>query len=137
MDGVHTEKGRAIFGQARHDKRRVGRADNLLYGILACFMVWGLWLSRHQWRRFALLYVTIIAFWAISAFSLHVIRYRLPIETIGMIFASAAVIAIFRRHKTSWVPWVIVGTVIAANIIIMILGAPLLQHLRETIHDIG
>jgi len=119
------------------DLKHRHRQYSLSYGVLAFFMAWGLWLSRHQRRRFMLLFIAIIAFWVISAVGLHVIRYRLPIETVGMIFAATAVIALFRRHKTQWVPWIVIGAVILANIMIMLFAAPWLQQVRQTIHDIG
>lgn len=119
------------------DLKRRHRQYSLSYGVLAVFMVWGLWQSRHQRRRFMLLHIAIVAFWVISAVGLHVIRYRLPIETVGMIFAASSVIALFRRHQSQWIPWVVIGAVVLANVLIMVFAAPWLQQVRQTIHGIG
>ncbi len=112
------------------------RSYNLAYGIIAPFMVWGIILSFPQRRRFMLLYVTIIATWMISALFIHLERYRLPVETIGLIFASSAVIALFRRPGKPWVPWAVIGVVVLINVLLMTLGCPILHSIRETIRGI-
>jgi len=113
------------------------RPYNLAFGILAPFMIWGIVLSRTHWRRFMLLYLTIFAFWGVSAFFLLVERYRLPVECLGLIFAATAVMALFRRFARPWIPWVIVGLVVIINLLLMTLGNPVLQGIRESIHEIG
>lgn len=112
------------------------RPYNLAFGIVAPFMLWGIVLSRAQWRRFMLLYATIIAFWGVSAFFLLVERYRLPVECIGLIFASAAVMALLRRPGKPWLALGIIGLVVVINLVLMIFGGPILQTFRETIHGI-
>ncbi len=84
-----------------------------------------------------LLYVTIIATWMISALFIHLERYRLPVETIGLIFASAAAVALFRRPGKPWVPWAVIGGVVLVNVLLMTFGGPILHNIRETIHGIG
>jgi len=113
------------------------RPYNLAFGIMAPFMIWGIVLSTSQWRRFMLLYLTIFAFWGVSSFFLLVERYRLPVECLGLIFAATAVMALFRRFARPWIPWVIVGLVVIINLLLMTLGNPVLQSIRESIHEIG
>ena len=109
----------------------------LAYGIMAPFMLWGLILSVPQRRRFMILYITIFGFWLTSAIALHQIRYRLPVECIGLIFASVAVITLFRRPGKPWLPWVIIGIVVSMNIVIMLFGGPFFHNIREAIHAIN
>ena len=112
------------------------RPYNLAFGIMAPFMIWGIVLSKAQRRRFILLYLTIFAFWGVSAFFLLVERYRLPIECIGLIFSATAVMTLLRRPGKSRFAIVIISGIVILNIIIMAFGGPVLQHLRETIHAI-
>jgi 4-amino-4-deoxy-L-arabinose transferase-like glycosyltransferase len=112
------------------------RRYNLAYGIMVPFMLWGLYLSWLQRRRFMLFYLIIVSFWAITAVLIMVGRFRLPVETIGMIFAASAVVSLFRRPGKPCVPWLILGAVIAVNIIIMVAGGPVLQSIRESLHAI-
>jgi 4-amino-4-deoxy-L-arabinose transferase-like glycosyltransferase len=112
------------------------RPYNLAFGIMAPFMIWGIVLSKSQWRRFMLLYLTIFAFWGVSTFFLLVERYRLPVECLGLIFASTAVMALLRRPGKSWFAIGIIGGIVILNIIIMVFGGPVLHNIRETIHAI-
>ena len=127
------------FWDPFHDPNLINRFRlyNLAYGIMAPFLVWGLILSLKQWRRYMLFYLTIISFWAISAISMHLERFRLPIDTIGLIFAATALIALFRRNGKPWFPWVIIGVVVTVNLIIIIFAVPFFNNLRNTIHGIG
>ena len=127
------------YWEPYHDpdlKHRV-RRYYLSYGIIAPFMLWGLMLSVPLRRRFMLLYITIFGFWLVSAVALHQIRYRLPVECIGLIFASAAVITLFRRPGKPWLPWTIIGIVVSVNIVIMLFGGPFFRNFREAIHAIN
>jgi 4-amino-4-deoxy-L-arabinose transferase-like glycosyltransferase len=112
------------------------RSYNFSYGILAPFWFWGIVLSWKQWRRFMLLYLTILAFWSVSAVLLLVERYRIPVACIGFIFASGAVMTLVRRPGKPWFAIGIIGGIIVLNIIIMAFGGPILQNIREAFHAI-
>jgi 4-amino-4-deoxy-L-arabinose transferase-like glycosyltransferase len=113
------------------------RPYNFAFGLLAPFMIWGIILSKAQWRRFMLLYLTIIAFWGVSAIFLLVERYRLPVECLGLIFSASAVIALLRRPGKPWFALGIIGGIVVLNIIIVMFGGPVLLQIRETIHAIS
>ncbi len=70
------------------------------------FMIYGLWLSRIDWPRYWLLY-TFIAFYSL----LHIltwamIRYRLPVDAILLLFAALSIVKIARQadfnHLLNW-----------------------------------
>ncbi|KPL08185.1 hypothetical protein AMJ86_01635 [bacterium SM23_57] len=126
------------FWDPYHDPNLINRDRryNLAYGIMAPFLLWGIALSFLQWRRHILLYFAIIAFWCVSVVFILMERFRLPVETIGLIFVSVAMIILFRRAKKPWLPWVVIVSVIVINLIIMQFGGPVLQCVRETIHGI-
>lgn len=63
----------------------------LSFGILWPFMAAGLWLTRRDWRRMMPLILFAAAYTAIHLASWALIRYRLPVDAVLLVFAAVAV----------------------------------------------
>ncbi len=74
----------------------------LSFGITLPFMVCGLVLSRRCWRRCAPLYVFLVAHLGIYLVSWVMIRYRIPADTVLIIFAGLALAELVRVVKGKW-----------------------------------
>ena len=60
------------------------------FGIMWPFVVAGIWLSRSRWRELMPIYLFIIIHTAIHAISWTMIRYRIPLDALFIIFAAFA-----------------------------------------------
>jgi hypothetical protein len=69
----------------------------LSFGIALPFMIYGLVLSRHDWRRFAVLYLFIGVYTLIHLASWPGARYRLPLDALLIPFAALAIVHIWDR----------------------------------------
>ena len=69
------------------------------FGLLAPLAAAGLWFTRHQWRRLWLLYAMILGLAASVAVFYVFGRYRYPLVPVLVLFAGAAVAALWRRSK--------------------------------------
>lgn len=69
----------------------------LSFGLYLPFFLYGLFLSRHDWRRCSLIYLFGVVYSLMHILTWASIRYRLPVDAALMPFAALAVIAIARR----------------------------------------
>ncbi len=78
---------------------RSGAISNLSrvasFGLCLPFMLYGLWLGRRSWPQASLLYLFVTAYTAIHLMVWALIRYRLPIDAVLVIFAGMAVVDIY------------------------------------------
>jgi 4-amino-4-deoxy-L-arabinose transferase-like glycosyltransferase len=83
------------------------RSANLLrvlsFGIMWPFAVAGIYLSRHQWRDLAPIYLFAIFHTGVYAVTWTMIRYRIPLDAVLIPFAAVAVNAILAK-RTSLAP---------------------------------
>lgn len=79
----------------------------LSFGLALPFMIFGLFLSHHDWRRIAVLYLFIGAYTLIHLASWPGARYRLPLDALLIPFAALAVVHLWDRligRRTRLVP---------------------------------
>ena len=69
----------------------------LSFGLLWPFMAAGLWLARRDWRRTMPLMLFAAAYAKVHLLSWALIRYRLPIDAVLLVFAAVAVERLLRR----------------------------------------
>lgn len=62
------------------------------FALYAPFMLYGLWLSRHQWRTCMPLYLYVLFDSLLSLATWSAPRYRLPSDAVMMVFAGLAVL---------------------------------------------
>lgn len=77
----------------------VGRVVS--FGLFLPFMLYGLWLSRDRWRELQLLYLFMIFYTVLHLLTWAMIRYRLPVDAVLLIFAALAL----ARLSTGWPIW--------------------------------
>ncbi|HUS94195.1 MAG TPA: glycosyltransferase family 39 protein [Patescibacteria group bacterium] len=68
----------------------IGRV--LSFGLFLPVMIYGLLISRHQWRRFELLYIFILFYSVLHLMTWSMIRYRLPVDALLLIFAAFGIL---------------------------------------------
>jgi 4-amino-4-deoxy-L-arabinose transferase-like glycosyltransferase len=71
------------------------------FGIMLPFMLAGLYLSRSRWRQALPLYLFVVIHLGVYLVSWVMIRYRIPVDAILLIFAAAALTAITERLTRS------------------------------------
>ncbi|MGH2536725.1 MAG: hypothetical protein ACRDHL_04965 [Candidatus Promineifilaceae bacterium] len=64
----------------------IGRVGS--FGLFLPLMTWGLWLSRHAWLRFRLLYLFMAFYSLLHILTWAMVRYRLPVDSILLLFAA-------------------------------------------------
>lgn len=64
----------------------------LSFGLYLPFMVYGMVLSLRHWRRCSLLYLFMAVYTLIHLLSWAMIRYRLPVDAVWIVFAGLAVV---------------------------------------------
>ncbi len=69
----------------------------LSFGLFLPLMVYGLWLSRHQWRELRLLLGFMLFYTVLHLFTWSMVRYRLPVDAVLLIFAAGAIQELARR----------------------------------------
>jgi 4-amino-4-deoxy-L-arabinose transferase-like glycosyltransferase len=74
---------------------------SLSFGVALPFMLIGLWMARRSWRRWSLLYLFIAVYTLIHLLSWALIRYRLPVDAILLIFAALPIAKIFSGKRPS------------------------------------
>jgi branched-subunit amino acid transport protein AzlD len=62
----------------------------LSFGLFLPLMIYGLWLSRSRWRELQLLYLFIVFYTVLHLMTWSMIRYRLPVDAVLLIFAAIA-----------------------------------------------
>jgi len=64
----------------------VGRV--ISFALFLPFMLYGLWCSRRDWRRYRLLYGFMIFYTLLHLLTWSMIRYRLPVDAVLLLFAA-------------------------------------------------
>ena len=72
----------------------------LSFGVALPFMIYGLLLSIRHWRKWLLFYLFVAIYSAIHLLSWALIRYRLPVDAVLLVFASYGVVDLVRRLVT-------------------------------------
>jgi len=67
------------------------------FGIMWPFAVAGLWISRGRWKALTPLYIFLIIHTGVYAISWTMIRYRIPMDVILIIFAGVAIDNLYQR----------------------------------------
>jgi hypothetical protein len=73
----------------------IGRV--ISFGLFLPVMIYGLLLSRHQWRRFELFYIFILFYSLLHLMTWSMVRYRLPVDALLLIFASLGILDLINR----------------------------------------
>ena len=68
------------------------------FGILWPFAVAGIWLTKSDWRKLLPLYLFMLIHTAIYAISWTMIRYRIPLDAMLIIFAAFTIVCIIRKY---------------------------------------
>ena len=71
----------------------------LSFGISLPFMLYGMLAALSRWGRWSLLYLFIIVYTAIHLLSWALIRYRLPVDAVAVLFAAYGVADLARRIR--------------------------------------
>jgi len=71
----------------------------LSFGLYLPFMLWGLYLSLPHWRKYLPLYLFITSYSAIHLLSWPAPRYRLPVDSVLMLFAAFALLDLLNRFN--------------------------------------
>ncbi len=71
------------------------------FGLALPFMLIGLWASirdwKRDWRRWSLLYLLVLVYAGIHLLSWALVRYRLPIDAVALIWASLGLVEVAER----------------------------------------
>jgi hypothetical protein len=73
----------------------IGRV--LSFTIFLPFMLYGLWLSRVEWHSYWLLYAFIAFYSLLHILTWAMIRYRLPVDAVLLLFASLGISCLAQR----------------------------------------
>jgi len=73
------------------------------FGLFLPIMLLGLWVSRHDWRRYTLLYLFMAFYAVMHLLTWSMIRYRLPIDAVLMLFAAMGLMAIIQRLQNYFI----------------------------------
>lgn len=86
------------------------------FGLLLPFMIYGLWQGRRHWPLASLLYLFILVYTLIHLLSWALIRYRLPVDAVLILFGGLALVDIQARltQRQAKVPFK--GTQIKSNV---------------------
>lgn len=80
------------------ESSRVSNLSRVLsFGIALPFMLAGLWMSRRNWRRTMPLLIFSLVYTAVHLLSWALIRYRLPVDAVLLVFAAVAVERLLAR----------------------------------------
>jgi len=91
-----------MFWPARETSlvNNIGRI--LSFAIFLPFMLYGLWLSLPNWRRCWLLYTFITFYSLLHILTWAMIRYRLPVDAVLLLFAALAIADLYHRLPVRW-----------------------------------
>jgi hypothetical protein len=78
----------------------IGRV--LSFAVFLPFMIYGLWLSFPEWRRYWLLYAFIAFYSLMHILTWAMIRYRLPVDAVLLLFAALALADLYHRLPARW-----------------------------------
>jgi 4-amino-4-deoxy-L-arabinose transferase-like glycosyltransferase len=73
----------------------IGRV--ISFGLFLPVMIYGLLLSRHKWRRFELFYIFILFYSLLHLMTWSMVRYRLPVDALLLIFAALGILDLTNR----------------------------------------
>ncbi|NJM41786.1 MAG: hypothetical protein HC853_14010 [Anaerolineae bacterium] len=68
-------------------------------GVALPFVLYGLFLSFKQWRSWSLLYVFIVVYVGIHISTWALVRYRLPVDAVLLVFAAYGLANLFYRLR--------------------------------------
>ena len=71
----------------------------LSFALFLPVMIYGLWLSRVDWRRYWLLYAFMLFYSAMHILTWAMIRYRLPVDAVLLLFAALGIADLFVRMR--------------------------------------
>lgn len=77
----------------------IGRVAS--FALFLPVMIYGLWLSRSHWRELQLLYLFMIFYTVMHLLTWAMIRYRLPVDAVLLVFAALAL----ARLSAAWPIW--------------------------------
>jgi len=69
------------------------------FGIMWPFSLWGIWLSRKQWRELIPIYLFMLIHTGVYAITWTMIRYRIPLDALLIPFAGLAVVDLTGRFQ--------------------------------------
>ena len=73
----------------------------LSFGVALPFMLYGLVLAARRWRAWSLLYLFVFAYTGIHLLSWALIRYRLPVDIVLLIFAAYGLVDLGQRLRAA------------------------------------
>jgi hypothetical protein len=71
----------------------------LSLGLALPFVIYGLVLSLRQWRRWSLLYLFVMVYTAMHVLTWALVRYRLPVDALLLVFAAYGLAHLVQRLK--------------------------------------
>jgi tetratricopeptide (TPR) repeat protein len=86
------------------------------FGVALPLAVLGVWLTRNDWRKLAVLYAMVLGFAASVALFYVMARYRYPMVPVILLFAAAALCSIGNLRGSSarrWIPGGILALIVA------------------------
>lgn len=128
---VDTESIEAYAGYSR----TLGLLSWMSFGIILPLGVFGIWITRKEWRQLRLLYAIVIGLVLSVAIFYVVARYRFPLVPIVMLFSSAALCAapaLRLNHWRRWAPGVLLAIVVAVPSYLVVRAAN-----DETLLNVG
>lgn len=84
----------------------IGRLSS--FALFLPFMIYGLFRSLRDWRRFALLYLFMLFYSVLHLLTWAMIRYRLPVDAVLLLFAAVGIDHLFRRWNRPLERWLAV-----------------------------
>ncbi len=69
----------------------------LSFGVALPFVIYGLLLALRRWREWSLLYLFVVVYSGIHLLSWALVRYRLPVDAVLIVFASAGLADLLQR----------------------------------------
>jgi tetratricopeptide (TPR) repeat protein len=85
--------------------RILGALSWMSFGVILPLGVFGIWITREEWRRLAILYAMLLGLAFSVAIFYVVARYRFPLVPIVMLFAAAALSAVPTLRLNQWRRW--------------------------------
>jgi hypothetical protein len=64
----------------------------LSFALFLPVMIYGLWISSHQWRRYWFLYAFMLFYTVMHLLTWSMIRYRLPVDALLLLFAALGLV---------------------------------------------
>ena len=71
------------------------------FALFLPLMIFGLWISSHQWRRYWFLYIFMLFYTSLHLLTWSMIRYRLPVDAVLLLFAALGLADLARRLQSA------------------------------------